>query len=119
MDISDELYRMKDSFLFAASQGGRVEECLSLVDLGADVNFFSGGESVLSIAVKQGHLDVVELLAANGVSINEKVTTMKPSPLSSEGEERVQTTPLHLAVGNGDLPLTQLLLSCGGDFNQV
>jgi len=32
----------------------------------------------------RGHLDDVDLLVANGVSINERVITSKPSQLSSE-----------------------------------
>ena len=39
MDLSQQLDRMKESFLWAAAKGGREEEVESLLSIGADVNW--------------------------------------------------------------------------------
>ena len=39
LDISAQLDRWKDSFLFAAARAGSEEEVANLIDMGADVNY--------------------------------------------------------------------------------
>ena len=39
MDLSQQLDRMKESFLWAAAKGGCEEEVESLLSIGADVNW--------------------------------------------------------------------------------
>lgn len=39
--ISQSLDRLKESFLLAAAQGGNEQDCESLLEIGADVNWKS------------------------------------------------------------------------------
>ncbi|CAN0415143.1 unnamed protein product, partial [Ascophyllum nodosum] len=55
-DVISQLNRFKESFLWAAAKGGRVEECESLVKIGADVNWQSPqGDTPLLAACRNGH----------------------------------------------------------------
>ena len=116
------LTRLKEPFLFAAACGGRAEEVESLIEFhGADVNWRSPsistdidrsgnngddddhdneelvfGDSVLLAAVKNGHINVVEVLLAHGADVQ--------SRCSSSGD-----TVLHIAAARGDEDLCELI----------
>jgi len=67
-NISAHIALLKESFLFAASSGGRLLECQSLLELGADVNYCeeTTEETPLLTASRNGHRAVVSLLLAHG-----------------------------------------------------
>lgn len=85
--------------------GGNVELARELIQRGAHVNvindFFK--ESPLYAAVKQGNIDLVALLLANGAE-----NTITPK----HGE-----TPLHLAVSMNNIDMIKLLLDHEFDIN--
>ena len=67
LDLSLQLERMKESFLWAAAKGGREEEVESLLSIGADVNWVSNeGDTALIAACRNGHRGVAALLLAHG-----------------------------------------------------
>lgn len=95
-DITVHLERLKESFLWAAAKGGRLQEVASLLDLGADVDWVCRaagqnrhGDTPLLAAVRNGHPDVAALLLAHGAD---------PTSRSSEHGD----TTLHLAASVGD-----------------
>lgn len=99
--IGHQLDRMKESFLWAAAQGGREEEVESLLSIGADVNWRSGdgGETPLIAACRNGHRGVAALLLAHGGDAR----------ACNAGNE----SALHAACRNGDEELCALLVDSG------
>ena len=111
-DVTVHLERLKESFLWAAAKGGRLQEVASLLDLGADVDWVVCSsdstnntnrykDTPLLTAVRAGHTDVSALLLAHGAD---------PSRKSGNGGE----TALHLAAATGDEDLCTLLTREGG-----
>lgn len=113
-----QLSRLKGPFLWAAAKGGRAEEVQSLlVSHGADVNWCQPpdehqqnidgseytGDSVLLTAVRNGHLDVVEVLLAHGADIDCRCTL--------KGD-----TVLHISAELGDENLCNLILESRRDM---
>ena len=43
-EIHQQIERLKESFLCAAARGGRLEECASLLELGADIEWRENGD---------------------------------------------------------------------------
>jgi len=64
--ISNHIALLKESFLLAAASGGRLLECQSLLELGADVNYETNEDTPLLAACRSGHRPVVSLLLAHG-----------------------------------------------------
>jgi hypothetical protein len=108
-DITHHIDRLKESFLCAAARGGRIVECASLLDLGAEIDWprpsKHGGTSStchndesfdtpLLAAVRNGHQDVTALLLAHGAD---------PLRRSHNGD-----TVLHLAASSGDEGMASL-----------
>ncbi|KAL3783378.1 hypothetical protein HJC23_013423 [Cyclotella cryptica] len=107
-DINHHINRLKESFLCAAARGGRIDECASLLDLGAQTEWppphndrtISNREDInredtpLLAAVRNGHKDVAALLLAHGAN---------PQRCSYRGD-----TVLHLAAASGDEGLASL-----------
>ena len=98
----DELYqsqlnRLKESFLSAASKGGRVEEVASLID------HYTSNEQELDLntpllqALEHSHVEVASLLLANGAD---------PAWRSEGGDNS-----LHIAAKSGNGDLVALILS--------
>jgi hypothetical protein len=57
----------QESFLWAAAQGGNVEDCDALIAIGADVNWRNAdGDTPLLAACRRGHSSTVALLLARG-----------------------------------------------------
>lgn len=68
-----------------------------------------GGTTVLIDAARQGHLQVVEYLLANGADVEIRdLYNGKPN-----------NTPLHVAAGNGHKRVVELLLAKGASVNAV
>jgi len=68
-EISNHIALLKESLLLAAASGGRLLECQSLLELGADteyVNDETNEDTPLLAACRNGHRAVVSLLLAHG-----------------------------------------------------
>mmetsp|Transcript_35892 Transcript_35892/g.58704 ORF Transcript_35892/g.58704 Transcript_35892/m.58704 type:complete len:137 (-) Transcript_35892:29-439(-) len=97
VDLLGHIDRLKESFLWAAAKGGRLEECASLRDIGADVNWVSPeGDTCLLAAARNGHIEVVNYLLAQGSSIDYAMPA-------------TGNTALHLAAQRGQTELALAL----------
>lgn len=106
MDVLSQLHRFKESFLYAAIKGGKIEEVESLIQLGADVNWCNPhGVSCLLAAVSQGHIDCAMLILDAGAYVNEI------HPKTSE-------TALHICARNGWEDLALELIDKGADVDR-
>lgn len=102
--IQERMPSIKDSFLYAAAKGGRVDECASLLSANSLMPNSAGAnfewrenedrDNALLAAVRNGHSDVAALLLAHGAN---------PSVLDSQGN-----TVIHLAAFIGDEGLASL-----------
>jgi len=83
--------------LCAAARGGRIQECASLLDLGAEIEWRdeNNDDTPLISAVRNGHQDVAALLLAHGAN---------PSVRDQDGN-----TVMHLASSIGDEGMASLL----------
>mmetsp|Transcript_31208 Transcript_31208/g.62824 ORF Transcript_31208/g.62824 Transcript_31208/m.62824 type:complete len:378 (+) Transcript_31208:416-1549(+) len=95
-DIHRQIARLKESFLCAAARGGRLEECASLLDLGADTEWPHRPEddTPLLAAVRNSHKECAALLLAHGAD-----------PTRRDGRGN---TVMHLAAIVGDEGLASL-----------
>ena len=94
-NINHQVDRFKDSFLCAAVRGGRIEECASLLDFGADIEWRENKEdNPLLTAVRNGMSDVATLLLAHGAN---------PGILDQDGN-----SVMHLAAFIGDESMASL-----------
>lgn len=64
--INQSIDRLRESFLLAAASGGRLLECQSLLELGAETDFATSDDTPLIAAVRNGHRAIVSLLLAHG-----------------------------------------------------
>lgn len=102
LSFSDSLNRFKESFLWAAAQGGNTEDCESLLEIGAEVDWRNAdGDTALLAACRRGHSDTIVLLLVYGASPNAK--------------GRDLLTPLHICARNCDLKTLNVLLDAGAD----
>ena len=93
--INHHIERFKESFLCAAARGGRIEECASLLDFGADIEWRENKEdNPLLAAVRNGMNDVAALLLAHGAN---------PGILDQDGN-----SVMHLAAFIGDESMSSL-----------
>jgi len=84
--------------LWAAAQGGNAEDCESLIQYGADVNWKNAdGDTPLLAACRRGHTETIELLLACGADSN------------VGGIDSL--TPLHIATRRGDAESVNILLN--------
>ena len=70
-EISHQIDKLKEKFLAAACSGGRLLECQSLLELGADLEYTnenedSNDDTPLLLAARNGHRPIVSLLLAHG-----------------------------------------------------
>lgn len=71
INFETQIDKLKESFLWAAAQGGNTEDCESLIEIGADVNWKNAdGDSPLLVACRRGHTDTVEALVVHGGDVN-------------------------------------------------
>jgi ankyrin repeat protein len=102
VSFSDSLNRFKESFLWAAAQGGNTEDCESLLEIGAEVDWRNvDGDTALLAACRRGHADTIVLLLVYGASPNVK------------GKDLL--TPLHICARSGDIKTLNVLLDVGAD----
>lgn len=91
--------------LIVASFEGQNEIIGLLIDAGADINAYDiWGNTVLTVAMKAGHVETVKLLIKKGVDVNFTFTG-------------VIQTPLMLAALLGKVDLVKLLIDAGADTN--
>lgn len=102
VSFSDSLNRFKESFLWAAAQGGNTEDCESLLEIGAEVDWKNtDGDTALLAACRRGHADTIVLLLVYGASPNARGRDM--------------LTPLHICARNADIKTLNVLLEAGAD----
>lgn len=71
LSFSQNLDRFKESFLCAAAQSGNTQDCESLLEIGADVNWKNAdGDTPLLVACRRGHTETAELLVVHGADVN-------------------------------------------------
>lgn len=95
--------------LLTAAQKGHHKKIQALIDLGADVNAFSGrmhGASVLEFAIESGNIDAVRVLLDNGADVNRKNGKYRGTPLGSALSRRKQE-------------IAELLIERGADLNDL
>jgi hypothetical protein len=121
--------------LWEAARKGDASGVKQLLDAGVDVNAkFRYGATALSYACDRGHLEVVRVLLERGADPNVKDTFYGATPLSwasSPAQTRKpehativglllkagakgQESALFSAVGEGDVPMTQVIVAHGG-----
>ena len=101
--FSQSLDRLKESFLFAAAQGGNSQDVQSLLDIGADIDWRGqGGDTSLLAACRRGHCDTMAMLAAYGSNVN---------AVANDG-----STCLHIAARRGDIASLNVLLEMDCDI---
>ena len=116
--MDTQLDRLKERFLLAAARGGRLEEVVSLLELGADSENNLCGEqgeeenddddaeneaeldTPLVAAARAGHVEIVSVLLANGADPNRKA-------------ERGDHYALHAAAEHGHVEAYCLLIAHG------
>jgi ankyrin repeat protein len=98
--FSGSLDKFKESFLCAAAQGGNTEDCESLLEIGANVEWRNAdGDTPLLSAVRRGHAETAALLLVHGADLN------------ARGHDGL--TPLHVVCRNGDVRTMNVLLNAG------
>jgi ankyrin repeat protein len=104
LNFSQSLDRFKESFLWAAAQGGNTEDCESLLGIGADINWkHQDGDTALLAACRRGHTHTVESLVAHGADIN------------LTGADSL--SPLHICCLRGDFPTLNILLNANPNLS--
>ena len=95
--FSQSLDRLKESFLFAAAQGGNSQDVQSLLDIGADIDWRGqGGDTALLAACRRGHCETMAMLSVHGSDVN---------VVANDG-----ATCLHIAARRGDIASVNVLL---------
>mmetsp|Transcript_7461 Transcript_7461/g.16600 ORF Transcript_7461/g.16600 Transcript_7461/m.16600 type:complete len:423 (-) Transcript_7461:526-1794(-) len=98
VSFSESLDRLKESFLWAAAQGGNTQDCESLIEIGADVNWRNhDGDTPLLAACRRGHTETIALLLAHGADSN------------TTGADWL--APLHICTKRGDAASVDALLN--------
>ncbi len=95
--------------IFAAIMKGNHELVIYLIENSAKLNFGEERkdwwETPLTIAAKNGEINLVQLLIDKGGEVN-------------QGGGTIKMTPLHIATEQGNLELVTLFLNNGADINQ-
>lgn len=105
ISFSHTLDRMKESFLWAAAQGGNAQDCDALIEYGADPNWSGpGGDTSLIVACRRGHIEVVNILLSHGANIN--------AISNSDG-----MGPIHICSSRGDLDMLNLILEANANVS--
>jgi len=104
ISFSQSLDRLKESFLWAAAQGGNAQDCESLLEIGAKVNWKnSEGDAPIHAASRRGHSDTITLLLVHGADVN---------LLGGDAK-----TSLQIAVERGDIRSVNILLDANASIN--
>ncbi|KAJ8668906.1 hypothetical protein QAD02_000165, partial [Eretmocerus hayati] len=131
---SSDIYHL----LMRAVISGKIECVKQLIDAGIDINGLNSkysdliGDTALHEAVREGHLEMVQLLLSSGASINTQnwyrntpiiiaaqigrkdiAQKLIESEANVNDQNQFGDTSLHYAVRNDDLEMIKLLLSAG------
>ena len=88
--------------MLAAAQGGNTQDCESLIEFGADVNWKNAdGDTPLLAATRRGHTETISLLLAYGADSN------------ICGADSL--TPLHISTRRGDSNSVNIILDANTD----
>lgn len=99
--ISEHL-RSLDKKLIVMAENGNTASVIDLLKLGANANAENDrGESVLLLAARSGHLEVVKVLLASGARVN---------------QQNCDSTPLIDACWKGHLSVVQCLVEANADI---
>jgi hypothetical protein len=94
---------MKESLLWAAAQGGNAQDCESLIDLGADIDWKNtNGDTALLAACRRGHTETISLLLKSGANCNISDNDL--------------FTPLHLCTRRGDYASVSVLIDANSNM---
>lgn len=103
ISFNQSLDRLKESFLWAAAQGGNTEDCEGLIEIGADVNWkHTDGDSPLLAACRRGHTETAETLIVHGADVN------------TPGADSL--CPIHVCCLRGDYATLNVLLSANASL---
>ena len=91
--------------VWGAACAGQLDAVARMLDANADVEDLLNGRSALSVACKQGHVDVVRLLIENGADI--------------ESEDNDGRTPLRYACEQQRLAVIRVLIDSNADVNHA
>ena len=92
-----------DISIHDAAKAGDIEAVKQHIAAGTDVNADMIGATPLYVATDNNHLEIVELLIANGADLNANALG--------------GVTPLFAAIENNHLKIAELLISSGADLN--
>ncbi|KZV62431.1 ankyrin [Peniophora sp. CONT] len=98
--IIDAPYAVRPTVLYAAASANNLNVVLMLLRLGVDVDEHFHNEVPLHVAVRSGHMDIVEVLLQNGADVNVRSLTGH--------------TPLSIAALYGRVEIFALLCASGG-----
>jgi ankyrin repeat protein len=111
--------RLGQTALMWAAAEGHIAVIRALIDAGADINAkIDSGFTPFFFAVREGHLDAVRVFLAAGVDV--KAMMLRAGEIGgprSAGTGR--TSPLMLAVQNGNFELAIALIDAGADPNDL
>ncbi len=93
---------LQESFLWAAAQGGNSQDCESLIDIGADINWKNAdGDTPLLAACRRGHVETIALLLAKGANSNVVgADSMSPLHICARRGDSAGWTPIHFVIMN-------------------
>ncbi|KAK4732182.1 hypothetical protein R3W88_025170 [Solanum pinnatisectum] len=123
-----------DSLLKSAAKNGNSHFISALIEAGADVNRRdSDGDSVMSLTVKYGNLDSVQVLIESGYTIDNSVDRFLHYAAATDRVDLMEIlclgyadidlnsidsqgrTPLHIAAIHGHVEVLRFLVSVGSD----
>ncbi|MBR7158840.1 MAG: ankyrin repeat domain-containing protein [Alphaproteobacteria bacterium] len=101
--------------LFKAAGNGDIETVKELIalDVNVSVNAYSAPfdemhDSVLSLAISRGHIDMVKFLIDNGADVNGKGSSFLDTPVQAA---------VYLGKANGGMEILEILIKAGADLN--
>lgn len=124
----------KHTPLLRAASSGKADIVELLIQRGANKHAATsdGGETALHLAVREGHVDTIQVLLVYGSNPNTQRDPLNPrwaqnrtllSVFSSS--QRINNnsqpceTPLHLAARQGNIEIVNLLLNAGAEINAL
>lgn len=104
IEILNSKFKIEDNYLIIASQFGKKDSVVFLINHGVDVNskLDNSNATALHFAAINGHLEIAELLIKNKADINIEVK---------------RASALNIAIMRGHTKMAKLLIEKGSDLN--